>query len=104
MLLVIAGCQLIRVDRTNPATVASHTIQAQARISNEFAVVLNRACNDCHSNSSVWPWYTEIAPLSWLMAYTVKQGRKQVNFSEWSAYSAQKQRSLLIASCRMSTA
>lgn len=62
--------------------------------------VLNRACRDCHSNGTVWPWYTQIAPLSWLMAYGVSKGRKAVNFSEWAAYEPEQQRVLLIESCQ----
>jgi hypothetical protein len=68
--------------------------------SSELVAVLNRACNDCHSNVTVWPWYTEIAPLSWLMAYGVKEGRKAVNFSEWAAYPPEGQRILLAESCQ----
>ncbi len=59
-----------------------------------------RACFDCHSNQTVWPWYTQVAPLSWLMAYGVKTGRQAVNFSEWAAYPPQRQRELLAESCR----
>ena len=58
------------------------------------------ACSDCHSNDTVWRWYTGIAPLSWLMAYSVKKGRKAVNFSEWASYQPERQRKLLSASCQ----
>jgi hypothetical protein len=47
----------------------------------------------------VWPWYTRIAPVSWLMAQGVSEGRKAVNFSEWAAYSPAQQQTLLAASC-----
>lgn len=42
-----------------------------------------QACYDCHSNETVWPWYSHIAPVSWLVQYDVEEGRKQLNFSEW---------------------
>jgi len=42
-----------------------------------------RACFDCHSNESVWPWYSKIAPTSWLVAFDVYEGRKELNFSDW---------------------
>jgi hypothetical protein len=42
-----------------------------------------RACFDCHSNETVWPWYSNIAPLSWLTQRDVDQGRAELNFSEW---------------------
>ena len=43
-----------------------------------------RACFDCHSNESVWPWYSNIAPVSWLVQRDVDEGRRIVNFSEWT--------------------
>ena len=79
--IALAAAQLVRPDRTNPATDPSRTIGAHAGTASELVAVLDRACGDCHSNDTVWPWYTQIAPASWLMAYGVKEGRKAVNFS-----------------------
>ncbi len=42
-----------------------------------------RACYDCHSNETVWPWYSNIAPLSWIIQQHVDEGRKKVNYSRW---------------------
>ena len=42
-----------------------------------------RACFDCHSNETAWPWYTHIAPVSWLTAHDVIDGRSRLNFSTW---------------------
>jgi hypothetical protein len=42
-----------------------------------------RACFDCHSNQTVWPWYSNVAPISWLVWSDVVRGRKELNFSEW---------------------
>jgi hypothetical protein len=42
-----------------------------------------RACYTCHSNETVWPWYTSVAPLSWLTQWDVDTGRRKLNFSEW---------------------
>ena len=42
-----------------------------------------RACFDCHSNQTVWPWYSNIAPVSWLVSHDVTDGRRKLNFSEW---------------------
>jgi heme-binding protein len=100
MVVVFAAAQLIRPERANPATDASRTIQAHLGTASGLVAVLDRGCNDCHSNETMWPWYTKIAPLSWLMAYGVREGRKAVNFSEWAAYSPEQQRDLLVASCQ----
>jgi hypothetical protein len=102
--VVFAAAQLVRPERANPATDAARTIQAHVGTASGLVAVLDRACRDCHSNGTVWPWYTQIAPLSWLMAYGVKEGRQAVNFSEWAAYSPERQRQLLIESCRDASA
>ncbi len=43
-----------------------------------------RACFDCHSNQTVWPWYSNVAPVSWLIQHDVDEGRARLNFSEWN--------------------
>ena len=98
--IVFAAAQLIRPDRANPATDAARTIQAHAGTTSELAAVLDRSCRDCHSNNTVWPWYTQIAPLSWRMASGVAEGRKAVNFSEWASDPPDVQRMLLSVSCQ----
>jgi Haem-binding domain len=98
--VIFTAGQLIRPERTNPAIDPSRTIQAHAGTPSGLVAILDRACRDCHSNRTVWPWYTEIAPVSWLMAYGVSQGRRAVNFSEWAAYPPERQRKLLVESCQ----
>jgi hypothetical protein len=49
-------------------------------------MMLRRSCYDCHSNETRWPWYSRVAPVSWLLAREVELGRKEVNFSAWDAY------------------
>lgn len=93
-----AAAQLIRPDRANPAVYASRTIEAQPGTGG-VASVLDRSCRDCHSNRTLWPWYTKVAPVSWAMAYGVAKGRMAVNFSEWTAYRREQQATLLALSC-----
>ena len=47
-----------------------------------------RACFDCHSNETVWPWYSRVAPVSWLVTLNTLRGRRSLNFSEWSSVAA----------------
>ena len=95
--VVLAAAQFVRPVRANPAIDVSRTIQAQA---SELGAVLDRSCRDCHSNATVWPGYTQVAPLSWLMSYAVTKGREVVNFSEWTSYSPEQQQLLLAVSCQ----
>ena len=77
------GIQLIRPARSNPPIEPSHTLEAVVPVPMEVESILQRACNDCHSNLTRWPWYSNVAPLSWLLVNHVDEGRRQVNFSEW---------------------
>src|SRR5262245_37003006 len=86
VVLLFAVAQLIRPSHANPPIDESRTLRAQVGASSELAAVLDRACGDCHSNRTVWPSYAQVAPLSWVMASAVAEGRKAVNFSEWAAY------------------
>lgn len=49
----------------------------------ETRALVKRACFDCHSNETIWPWYSKVAPSSWLVQRDVEQGRKKMNFSDW---------------------
>jgi hypothetical protein len=100
LVVVFAAAQLVRPSRENPPTDLSRTIQAHVGTASGLGTILDRACSDCHSNATVWPWYTQIAPVSWLMSYGVSKGRKAVNFSEWAAYQPEQQRVLLMESCQ----
>jgi len=99
LIVIVAAAQFIRPDRTNPPTDPARAIQAAVEPTSALPTVLDRSCADCHSNSTVRSWYTEIAPLSWLMARSVAEGRKAVNFSEWTGYPPDVQRTLLSVSC-----
>lgn len=50
----------------------------------ETRALVKRACFDCHSNETVWPWYANIAPFSWVVQRDVDEGRGKLNFSEWN--------------------
>lgn len=65
-------------DHTNPPVVQEPNWDSPR--TRELAV---RACFDCHSNETVWPWYSNIAPISWIVYRDVLEGREQMNFSDW---------------------
>ena len=64
-------------NHTNPT--AREVVQWDSQQTHDLLV---RACYDCHSNESVWPWYSNIAPVSWLVQHDVEEGRQNLNFSE----------------------
>jgi hypothetical protein len=100
LIALIAAAQLIRPKPMDRPIDPARTIAASLGPSSEVPAVLDRACGDCHSNrAAAWPWYGNVAPLSWILANGVDEARKAVNYSEWASYSPARQRSLLAVSC-----
>lgn len=79
--LVLLAMQLVPVSRSNPP------VEEEVPAPPEVRAVLRRACYDCHSNETVWPWYSRIAPVAWLVARDVNEGREHLNFSTWNRLS-----------------
>lgn len=82
---VVLLMQVVRFEHTNPPITGD--IDAAAPIKQ----LLARACYDCHSNETKWPWYTNIAPASWLVHRDVVEGREELNFSTWAQLPGPKQ-------------
>jgi hypothetical protein len=83
--LVLAGLLIQWIpyghDHSNPPVVLEPNWQpAEAR------AIAQRACFDCHSNETIWPWYSNVAPVSWLIYRDVAEGREHLNFSEWNVH------------------
>jgi hypothetical protein len=104
-LLVILGAfiviQFIRPAKTNPPAQASLAIDAHTQIAPPIKDILNRSCSDCHSNNTVWPWYSNLAPVSWFVINHVNEGRQHLNFSEWGNLDNNRQRRKLDEMCEM---
>ena len=77
--------QIIQPSRTNPPVVPSRSLEAHVNVPPEVQSVLKRSCYDCHSSSTVWPWYSYVAPVSWYVAHDVNVGRSHVNLQDWEA-------------------
>lgn len=78
--LIFAGAiQLIRPDFNNAPVDEKVALKA----SPEVMGILKTSCYDCHSNETKYPWYHNIAPISWVMADHIKRGRSALNFSDW---------------------
>ena len=82
LLVVFLGIQLVPVQRTNPPVVTQVNWDSPQTKS-----LTQRACMDCHSNQTIWPWYSYVAPFSWLISQDVNRGRRALNFSDLSTNS-----------------
>jgi hypothetical protein len=87
LIVLFAAAQLVPVRRTNPPVVSPIRTPA------DVGAVLDRCCLDCHTNGTRWPWYSHVAPMSWLVVNHVKTGRANLNFSYWGALPVDEQRS-----------
>lgn len=74
---LLIAIQFIPVDRSNPPPVSSVTAPPKV------LEILHRACFDCHSHRTRWPWYSRVAPVSWLVAHHVAEARGDLDFDEW---------------------
>jgi hypothetical protein len=99
VVILVVG-QVVRPSRTNPAIDPAREITAVQTVPPATAAIFNRACNDCHSNRTVWPWYSGVAPVSWVVALDVHFGRKEMNLSEWAAYSPRRKARLAREICK----
>ena len=100
LFLVALLIQAIRPSRDNPPVVAANTLEAHLAVPPEVQAILGRACMDCHSNQTRWPWYSELAPVSWFLVHHVNEGRRELNFSNWAQYPATRASRKLQGACR----
>ena len=84
--VVLVAAQFIPMEKTNPAIDPSKTIYASLPVPTHVKNVFERSCKDCHSNETVWPWYSRLAPVSWVVVRDVNKGRVGLNLSEWGTY------------------
>jgi len=88
LVLIIVGFIVIqfvnRPDKSTTGEVTPAHLTKIMTVPSNVENILKRSCYDCHSDHTVWPWYTSVAPVSWLVADDVVKGRKKMNFSQWS--------------------
>ena len=93
------GIQLIRPDRRNPPVNPAHSLLPKAPPA--VSAILDRSCRDCHSNETRWPLYSQVAPMSWMVASHVHDGRDRFNYSEWTTYDSDEQDKFLGSMCSL---
>ena len=98
LLVVVLGIQLIGRERTNPAVDAAIRLEASP-VPMPVTALLRRACYDCHSSETQWPWYAHVAPVSWLVTRDVDRARRKMNFSKWGRYNVYDRADLLDKVC-----
>jgi len=84
--LALIILQFIRPDQNNPAINVADTLESTTSVPEDVAAILKRSCNDCHSNTTGYPWYAQVSPFSWLLDDHIREGRNELNLSVWGTY------------------
>ncbi len=90
LLILFLAIQLYRPEKNKSETDDLGKFLLETNPPAEVAAVLESSCYDCHSNRTEYPWYGEIAPVSWWMAEHIEEGREHLNFADWDQYSGKK--------------
>lgn len=86
LLVIFAGLQFYRPPKNLSATPHPYDITLRLMMPPEVRDILHRACYDCHSNNTVYPWYAEIQPVRWWLDSHINDGKRHLNFSEFAGY------------------
>ena len=102
IVVIVAGfvvIQLFQFDKSNPAIVQAETLEAVVAIPSDVKIILGKACNDCHTNNTRYPWYSYIQPSGWFLKDHVEHGREHFNMSKFATYDPNKQAKRLEEIC-----
>ena len=91
LVVILVAMQLFQPQRTNPPVIPSRSLPAHVALPENVYSSLMHGCGDCHSNQTRWPWYSHVAPYSWVITDDVNQGRRHMNFQDWEAQEGPKQ-------------
>lgn len=95
LFIVFVTIQFIQPALNKSKGIVATDISGVVKIPDNVLILLKNDCYDCHSNTSYYPWYVNIQPVGWLMAKHIKDGKAQLNFSEFGSYSTRRQQSKL---------
>ena len=90
LVAILVAMQVFQPRRTNPPSIPSRSLPAHMVLPENVYSSLMRGCGDCHSNQTRWPWYSRVAPYSWVITDDVNQGRRHLNFEDWEAQESPK--------------
>jgi hypothetical protein len=91
LLIALIVIQFIKPAKNQSTQKSANDISTLAAVPANVQAVLDKACNDCHSNNTRYPWYSNIQPIAWWLAHHVDEGKGELNFSEFASYSPKKQ-------------
>jgi len=91
LLVVLIIIQFFRPARNVSSAVSSNDISQHFVVPDSVQNILKKSCYDCHSNNTVYPWYSNIQPVAWWLQNHINEGKREINFSEFASYPVKKQ-------------
>lgn len=91
LLVILIIIQFFRIDKNTPEINIMDDFITITQPSDSVKLILNNACYDCHSYNTNYPWYSNVAPFSWLIGNHIEDGRRHLNFAIWGSYENKKQ-------------
>lgn len=86
LLAALVVIQFIRPEKNEGAVYTEAHLATAVDVPEHVKNILGKACNDCHSNNTRYPWYYNTQPLAWWLAHHVEEGKEELNFSEFGGY------------------
>ena len=93
LLIAFVGIQFMPTTRNQNNEVLETDFTKTFTVPTNIQNLLKNSCYDCHSNNTNYPWYNKIQPVSWFLEHHIKEGKKELNFSEFGGYSERRQKS-----------
>ncbi len=90
--LLFVLIQFIRPEKNIEKTKSKDHLLNSVEVPQNIAKILQNSCIDCHSNNTAYPWYNNIAPVSWMLKQHINEAKEELNFSEWNTYSVKKKK------------
>jgi len=91
LLIIFIAIQFIRPAKNRSEGISANDISTKYPVPDSVQAILKVACYDCHSNNTRYPWYEEIQPVAWWLNNHIKDGKRGLNFSEFTSYRIKKQ-------------
>jgi len=86
LLIIILGMQLVRPEMNISQGEQPSAVASRFPVSEELSAILSQSCNDCHSNNTNYPWYSNIQPVGWWLADHIAEGKSHFNLDEFLNY------------------
>ena len=95
LVIIVVGIQFIPTTLNQSSDIPKADLIRTYKMTDDLALIFKTSCYDCHSNQTDYPWYNKVQPFAWVLEKHIREGKKELNFSEWDDYSDRRKKSKL---------